>query len=158
MASSDVELLQEIRFQTGYLTDAVLDDTAFESVMSVARRHIRTRKAIEQEWTEADWYDNQYREEALFWFSCLFAKVATGELDAQTFQVGAIDSKSLLGSDDGEVTAWYRNAERALGAVEPGEQTNSGYGFGIGRPAREDRRYAYGDNTRSDSEVETDDL
>ncbi|UBF22381.1 hypothetical protein HCTV-15_gp14 [Haloarcula virus HCTV-15] len=157
MASSDADLLPQVRIQTGY-SARVLDNDTFSAVMDVARRHIRTRKGIEQEWTEADWYDNEYREEALFWWTCLFAKVATGELDSQTLQVGAVDSRQLLAKEKGEVTTWFRNAERALGAVEPGQQTDSGYGFGIGAPRRDDRRYSYADNTRSDSEVDTDDV
>ena len=158
MASSDAELLPQLRIQTGY-SERVLSADDFSAVIEVARRHIRTRKAIEQTWVESDWYDNEYREEALFWWTCLFAKVATGELDAQTLQVGAVDSKQLLAKEKKEVTTWYRNAERALGAIEPGEQTDSGYGFGIGGPVRADRTYTYEDNTRDGSgEVETDDL
>lgn len=145
MASSDADLLPQLRIQTGYST-RVLDDTEFGAVMDVARRHIRTRKGIEADWQESDWYSNEYREEALFWWTCLFAKVATGDLDAQTLQVGAVDAKALLAKEDDEVTTWYRNAETALRNIEPGTKVQSGYGFGIGGPSREDRVYG-GDDT-----------
>lgn len=157
MASSDAELLPQLRIQTGY-SARVLDDTDFGAVMDVARRHIRTRKGIEQTWEEADWYSNEYREEALFWWTCLFAKVATGELDAQTLQVGAVDAKQLLAKEKKEVTTWYRNAERALGAMEPGSQTASGYGFGIGGPSRDNRVYGDDADETSGSGVSADDL
>jgi hypothetical protein len=141
MASSDDMLIAEARIQTGYVSQRSLDDEAFRSALSIAKRHIRTRKVIEQEWAEDDWYDNQYREEALFWYACLFAKVATGELDAQDLQVGAVDAKSLLAKDNNSVTEWYRNAEKALKNVRPGENTEAGYGFGIRGAVREDRVY-----------------
>ncbi|WP_372611627.1 hypothetical protein [Halomonas sp.] len=140
MASSDDELLGEARIQTGYST-RTLDDSEFLGVLSIAKRHIRTRKAIEEVWSEDDWYANQYREEALFWFTCLFSKVATGELDSQTLQVGAVDAKSLLAKENDDVTTWFRNARTALKSVEPGENTESGFGHGIGGVSREDRLY-----------------
>lgn len=140
MASSDAELIAEARIQTGYGT-RTLDANDFGSVLSIAKRHIRTRRAIEVTWDESDWYDNEYREEALFWFSCLFAKVSTGELDAQDIQVGAVDAKSLLAKGNKQVTEWYRKAEQALKSVEPGDNTDAGYGHGIRSGGREDRLY-----------------
>lgn len=140
MAANDTDLIGELRILTGYST-RVLPKGDFESVLDMARRHIRTRKQIEADWLEADWYENQYREEALFWFSALFSKVATGELDSQTIQVGAIDSRELLAKGNNDVTTWYRHAQQALGNVEPGTDSRTGYGHGSTRVIREDRVY-----------------
>ena len=140
MATTDAELISELRIITGH-NAAVLDDTEMASVLSTAKRHIRVKRSITASWNEADWYENENREEALFWFAALFSKVATGELDAQSLQIGAIDEKELLAKGNNDVTTWYRNARSALGGIEPGQGSDAGYGFGISAPEREDRVY-----------------
>ena len=99
MASSDTELLPQLRMQTGY-SEPVLDQDDWDAIFGIARRHIRVEKGITQDWDEADWYEEQNREEALFWFACLFAKVATGELDSQSVSVGSINQKTLMSKED----------------------------------------------------------
>jgi hypothetical protein len=138
MASSDPELKQEVQDLAGYVSDTVL---------TRAKRHIRTEKGITD--SNFDWYASIYREEALFWWSCLFAKVATGELDAQNVQVGAIDVDSLLANDKGEVTTWFRQASQALQNIDTGGDYN--YGFGISSPTRDDRVYGGDDDGTGDT-------
>lgn len=138
--ASETELKAEFRVITGYST-AAMPDSDLDAVISRAQKHIRSKKGLQ---AGTDWYADVNREEALFWFTCLFAKVATGELDAQTVQVGAIDVDTLLANDDGDVTTWYRNAVGALRALEPGATA------GITAPTRDNRVYG-GDDDNSAS-------
>lgn len=147
MATTDVDLIAEVRVITGHGT-LTLDDTEYQAVVSMAKRHIRTRKGIVQSWSESDWYAEDAREEALFWFTALFSKVATGELDAQTLQVGAVDARELLAKGNHQVTTWYRNAEQALGHVEPGK--DAGTTMRHAQVTREDRLYGEDDESTGD--------
>lgn len=116
MATSDGELETEVRGFTGIET-AVVDAADFQTVLSDAKRHIKARRSLNE--AQVDWYGDQSQQEALNWATKLFLKVAAGELDSQTIQVGAIDHKTLLAKDNGEVTVWYRNMERALRNINP---------------------------------------
>jgi len=138
MASSDTELLPQLRMQTGY-SELVLDSDDWDAIFGIARRHIRVEKGITQEWNEADWYEEQNREEALFWFACLFAKVATGELDSQSVSVGSINQKTLMSKETGSATIWYRNAKKAMGGMA-GSSDNP-YGTGSRTVVRDNRLY-----------------
>lgn len=135
--TAEQDLKAEFRVITEYSTD-IMSDADLDAVMSRAKKHIRAKKGLQ---AGIDWYGDVHREEALFWFTCLFAKVATGELDAQDVQVAAIDVKNLLAKDDNDVTTWYRNAMSALHALEPAATT------GISAPERENRVYGGDDDT-----------
>lgn len=115
MASSDHDLMNEVRGLTGH-DEATLDQEELTQVLSRAKRHIRNRRSLG---SDTDWYTEPQREEALFWATCLFSKVATGELDSQDISVGAIDANTLLAKDGEQVTVWYRNMEKALRQVNP---------------------------------------
>lgn len=129
--ASKSELRAEFRVITGYSKDT-FDDVAFESVLGRAKKHIRSRRDIPDNY---DWYADVQSEEALFWYTCLFAKVATGELDSQSIQAGAIDADTLLAKDDDDVTTWYRNAISALRSLQPEDAA------GGTRVERENRTY-----------------
>lgn len=131
MAKSDTELESEVRAFTGIETPIVSTDE-FATVLSDAKRHIEVRRSLTPDQT--DWYNKPAQEEALNWATKLFLKVAAGELDSQTIQVGAIDHGTLLSKEDDDVTVWFRNMERALRDINP-ENT-----FGI----RSSERRVYG--------------
>lgn len=122
MASNDDELENEVRAFTG-VDSFVVDDTEFDTVLSDAKRHIKTRRSLNDKQT--DWYGDTNQEEALNWAAKLFLKVAAGELDSQTIQVGAIDHNTLLSKEEDDYTLWYRNMERALRNINP----NTSYGI-----------------------------
>ncbi len=138
MANSDEQLESEVRGFTGVDT-AVVDAEEFTTVLSDAKRHIQTRRSLGPEQT--DWYGDSAQEEALNWATKLFLKVAAGELDSQTIQVGAIDHDTLLAKGDDDYTVWYRNMERAIRQINP--ETS----FGI---ATTERR-VYGSDSEDDS-------
>jgi hypothetical protein len=90
---------------------------------------------------QVDWYNEPAQEEALNWATKLFLKVAAGELDSQTIQVGAIDHKSLFSKEDDDYTLWYRNMERAIRNINPSTS------YGIVSSGR--REYGTEDDTGS---------
>jgi hypothetical protein len=122
MASTDTNFEQEIRAFTG-IEEAVVDSEDFGTVLSDAKRHVKIQATIADE--DVDWYGNERQMEALSWATKLFLKVAAGELDSQTIQVGAIDHESLLSEEDGQVTIWARNLQNAIRGIE----VDSGYGI-----------------------------
>lgn len=139
MASTDSELKAEVKNFIGDSVDALSTDE-FDQAFNSAKRHIRVRKNITND--DFDYYSTVHREDAMFWWTCLFTKVATGELDAQQMQVGAIDIDELLARDEGTVVTWLRNALTALKAVDSGG--DNPYGTGITSVTRENRSYEGG--------------
>lgn len=139
MATSDQELESEVRGFTG-VDEAVVSAEDFQTVLSDAKRHIILRRSLNDE--EIDWYGDEAQEEALNWASKLFLKVAAGEIDSQTIQVGAIDHGTLLAKDDNSITVWFRNMEAAIARIKP--ETS----FGL----RSSERRTYG---TADGEVDT---
>lgn len=116
MATSDEELESEVRVMTGYDT-AVISSSKFQTVISRAKSFIVNRRSLED--ITVDWYGNPRAEEALYWGTCFFAKVKTGELDGQNIAAGAIDLDTLLAKEDNEFTTWLRNAINASRSLNP---------------------------------------
>jgi len=145
------ELKADVRQQTGNTDTATLSSDALDTAYRNAKRHIRVRNSLPHE-SQYEWFDPEFpaREDALYWWTCLFAKVQTGELDAQEVQVGAVETDSLLAKDDDDVTQWYRNARTVMRAVSPGQA------FAISNPGRDDRVYGADDSGTASSL--TDDL
>lgn len=131
------ELKDDVREITGYTSTLVLSNDGLDAAYRSAQRHIRVKKSLPSDY---DWFDTEKPEaqEALFWFTCLFTKVQTGELDAQEVQIGALESKSLLAKEDDDVTTWYRNAQDALQSIKPKSIIQSS------SPSRTDREYEPG--------------
>lgn len=142
MASNDSELKTEV---SDFAEDTVnaLSQDAFDVAFERAKRHIRVRKNISD--SNFDFYASVQREDALFWWTCLFSKVATGELDSSEMQVGAINIDSLLAKDEDTVVSWLRNALTALNGIDSGG--DNPYGVGITSPTRDDRVYGEDDDT-----------
>lgn len=142
MATTDTELRSEVRVLTGY-SQMVLSNSDLDTVITRAKRHIKADKGFESSY---DFYANEQREDALFWWSCLFAKVAAGELDSQSINVAAVDVDTLLAKDDDEITTWYRNAAKAMRNLKAdGEDFVAGQG--VTSPVRDGRTYGEDDST-----------
>lgn len=136
MATNESELKQEVRD----ITDTTLDAEELDTAVDRAQRHIKVKKGLTG---TVDWFDDPNAEEALFWTTCLFSKVATGELDSQAIRAGSIELESLTAHTRGKVTTWYRNAKTALAAMDNADGTAGG--FGIAAPERDDRVYGEDD-------------
>lgn len=117
MFDNKTELKDEVREMTGYTSDKVISSDGLDVAISNSQRHIRVRKSLDAdfEWFNAE---NVAAQDALYWWTCLFSKVQTGELDSQDLQAGAVDKKDLLAKDDDAVTMWYRQAAEALESMK----------------------------------------
>lgn len=149
MAQDEPELKTEVRDFTQYTT-GVLSDSGIDTALSRAKRHIAVRKNVS--FANFDYFQTEQREEALFWLTCLFAKVMTGELDSQKVQIGAVDIDDFQSNDDGNAVIWAQNSERALAAIDSGG--DNPYGVGITSPEREDRVYGGDDTGGTDAGLE----
>jgi hypothetical protein len=138
--ATEQELINEVRVFTGYDTN-VLHDDAFKTVVKRARKRLQNRCGLDSEF---DFYDDTAedgRQDALFWWTCLFAKLATGELDSQELNVAAIDIDNL----EAETTRWFREALAAETGI------GDTYRMGITGPTRTDREYTGGSGTGTGS-------
>jgi hypothetical protein len=134
MFTDETELKNEVRKMTGYTSVMVLSDDGLDTAYRNAKRHIKIKKSLDAEYTWFD-TDNPAAQDALYWWTCLFSKVQTGELDSQELQAGAVDQKALLAKDDNEVTMWYRQASDSLQSVNATSIIQSA------SPLRNDRDY-----------------
>jgi hypothetical protein len=150
--TTKTDFLVEFRTITQY-GERILSNSEVEAVMGRAKKHIRSRKDLPDDF---DFLSDSQGEEALFWYTCLFAKVATGELDSQEFSAGALDAETLLAKADDDVTEWYRKAVKALRNLRAENM------FRTTSPARTDREYAVGSfgeqSGGSSTEVENTDI
>lgn len=153
MASNDEELKTEVE---NFIEDTVatLSSDAFDQAFANAKRHIAVRKGVDID--TFDFYDTSSREDAMFWWTCVFSKVATGELDTGDIQVGAVDIEGLLANESGEVVTWLRNALTALRAIDSGG--DNAFGFGITAPTRDNRVYGGDDTGGTDTGLSADEL
>lgn len=136
MASTDDELIAALRVFTNYST-TVLSASEFQTVVDRAKKHIRAERNITD--SSFDFYAGLHSEEALYWYTGLFAKVAVGELDSNAVQVGAVDINDLQAEDDGNAITWLENAEGAVAQMEGGDASASG--TDIRRVQRDGRAY-----------------
>ena len=116
---SEYKLLERVRETTGYTSDVALSDDGLETAFTNAKRKIRVAKGLDADY---DWFSpdrTPAEQDALFWFTCLFTKVQTGELDSQELSVGAVSQDTLTATNDGDFTQWYSNAVSALRSFNP---------------------------------------
>jgi len=135
MVSTESELKQDVREMTGFTSERILSADGLDTSYRRAKLHIRVEKSLGADY---EWFlsDEPEREQALFWWTCLFTKLQTGELDSQDIQVGAINPETLLAKDNNSITQWYRSAMNAMDAIEPSTIMRSA------SPVRADREYA----------------
>lgn len=140
---TETELKGEVREFTGYTSTMVLSEDGLDTAYQRAKQHIRVERGLGIDFV---WFAEEKPEvaQALFWWTCLFCKVSTGELDAQDLQTGAVNQKALLAKDDNSVTEWYRQAQSSLKAVAPSSI------FRSSSPSRTNREYTEPDFTTGD--------
>lgn len=130
MANSIDGLKAEVRDIAG----TKLSDGALDTAIERAKRRIKIQTGQQS----VDWYASTEAEEALFWTTCLFTKIADGELDAQTFRSGSIEFEHLSSEEAGE---WAKNSQQAIDALA----ASAGSAFAITAPTRDDRVYGEDD-------------
>lgn len=130
MFTDETDLKNEVRQFTGYTSTKVLSNDGLDTAYRNAQRRIRREKSLDVDYI---WFntDNLAAQDALYYWTCLHAKIETGELDSQAIQAGAVDLNTL----SSEETSWYRDARRAMQAVKATSIVKSV------APSRTDREY-----------------
>lgn len=148
---STQKLKADVREITGYTDGVVLTDSALGTAYDNAKRHLRVTVGLD---ANTNWFDpdEPAREDALYWWTVLFAKLAVGDLDAQDLQIGAVDSQSLLAKDNDSVTQWFRNARNAQQSLSAAEGMAYGHRH---ETLREDRTYGGNDSGAGDDGLDT---
>lgn len=118
--SDKTEFIEEAKVIGDY-EDETLDRLDFERLITRAQRHLKSKHSFEA--SSPNWFSNDLYNEALFWTTLLFSKVAVGELDSQDFTAGALKEGELLAKSDDDVTTWYRNYSDALNALNSDTRT-----------------------------------
>lgn len=97
MATDDLTLKSEVRSITDYDT-TIIGDGDLDAVIAVAKREIAAKVGI----PDLDFYSGLSEERALFWLTCLFAKIKKGEVEGMEMSIGDVEKKPLRvdGKDD----------------------------------------------------------
>lgn len=133
MVESDHELRQDARAFLGY-GEATLSVSELENSIRRAKRYITSRKRSLDAPDKVDWYAaEEPQSEALFWYTCLYAKITAGEFDAPSGSVGNISTTHLAAED----TEIYTNAQESLDRIDVGGR------YGITTVDRDGRGYEY---------------
>lgn len=93
MASSDEELIEEVRSFTGYTSTNTFTDSDLQGVVDVGKEEIRADINIpEFEFYRTGDTVTLSADRALFWFTCIGTKVHTGELGSISLTVNDLES------------------------------------------------------------------
>lgn len=131
MATTDSELITEVRALTNYSADMMTDST-IQELISIGKEE------LEPEFGDdfAGFYSgNTAADRALFWFTCIATKVRTGEIAGINLTVGSIRATSYSNS---KFDFWFENFEKKLIQAQGGRPVSN-------RQLNRDNR-AYGDN------------
>lgn len=128
MVADDTELADNVRALTDY-DETILTDSELQEVIQLAKGEF---------WADTDtsepfYSGNKQADQALFWLTCLFAKIKVGELSAPDFQIAEIDVEQ---SSD-EESRWFSNYRRYRDIATAGSSGK------IGQISRSNRTYQF---------------
>jgi hypothetical protein len=114
MATNDTELIEEVRAITDY--DAgLIDGATFRTLLEIGKEELRDEFSDEF----VGFYNgNTAADRALFWFTCIAAKVRAGEIAGINLTVGSIRATSYSNS---KFDFWFKNFEEKLKEASGGQ-------------------------------------
>ena len=136
MAVDDSTLKAEVRVLTEY-DDSIITPDDLQEIVDIAKRELYADVGDDT----INLFDNLNSERALFWLTCLFCKVKTGEIDAPSFSIGELDIESI--DPNRNVGVWVNNFwkhYRAMDGGAPVAHTKSN---------RPDRNYGFDNSATS---------
>jgi hypothetical protein len=113
MAVDDTTLIAEVRVITDY-PDTLLGHQDLQGVVNLAKRELQADLGS----SSIDWYGDLSAERALFWLTCIFCKIRTGELDAPDFSLGEL--KVNPPGTDFQAGIWFDNFWKHYRNIEGG--------------------------------------
>lgn len=133
MATTDSELIAEVRAFAGYESTNVFSDSDIQEIIDIAKEEILSDLGTQQ----VNWYTgNHDLTRALFWFTCIGLKVKDGEIgsaDIDIDEIRATDSET-------EYDFWFKQFQKRLrGAAK----ITDSVGAGVSSIERDERDYGY---------------
>lgn len=113
MAIDDTTLKTEVRAITNYDT-TILPDPDLQEVVEIAKRELYADLGDDS----LDLYGSLNSERALFWLTCIFCKVKSGELDGISFNIGELDVDTY--NPNRNVGIWMNNFWKHYRGIEGG--------------------------------------
>lgn len=113
MATNQSELIDEVRTLTNY-TASLISDSEMGNLVDLAKEELKSEVPAASRPVSYFGSDTHEQDRALFWLSCLFAKIRAGEIGAATFTVDELRSNPL----DNQSNFWFMMFQSRLGQME----------------------------------------
>lgn len=104
MATSDQELIAEVRDLTDYHTD-IMSDSQIQGLIDIGKEELRARfNDPDFQFYQTGNQHTHSADRALFWFTCIAAKVKAGEIAGINITVDDIEAST---SSVGQYDFWF---------------------------------------------------
>ncbi|OYR54903.1 hypothetical protein [Halorubrum halodurans] len=136
MAVDDNTLKAEVRALTDYGVTIISDDD-LQEVVDLSKRELLADIGTQ----EVDLYDDLNAERALFWLSCIFLKVKSGEIYAPSFSISELSVRQSNFTERHGI--WMDNFRKHYRAMDGGAPV------GHTKSNRPDRAYGFDNSATS---------
>jgi hypothetical protein len=134
MADSDADIIDEARALTDY-DEGLISDSTFQQLVDIGKEELEEEFSTQAEPFVGFYNGNQAADRALFWFTCIAAKVRAGEIAGVNLTVGSIRATSYSNS---KFDFWFDNFNQKF------EEATGGKPSRLQNLSRDNR--TYGDN------------
>jgi hypothetical protein len=151
MATDDGTLVAEVRALTDY-DETIMSDLELLALVDVAKEEI---KADVDDTTITFYSGDQKADRALFWLTCLFAKIKLGEIEAPNVSISSLRIRQASVAE--RYGVWVKNFEKNLaGIVTSDGEAAVGRPMGHTKVARteSERSYGYEDSTDTTTDID----
>jgi hypothetical protein len=117
MATNESELIEEVRALTGY-DQSIMTDATMQELVNIGKEELG------REFSEdfpGFFGGNTDADRALFWFTCIAAKVRAGEIAGVNISVGSIRATSYSNS---KYAFWFDNFQKRMESAYGGKPVN----------------------------------
>jgi len=136
MATSDVELINEVRALTGYDDHYTFDDADVQQIVNIGKEEIRQRLGQPNfTFYQTSPADTHSADRALFWFSCIGLKAKAGEIGAADLSLNELEKTKT----QEQYRFWFDQLWAALRSAGPAETR----GAASTQIERTNRNYSY---------------
>lgn len=139
MATSDDELIQEVRSFTGYTSTNTFTDGELWGIVDVGKEEIRAEIGQpEFEFYRTGETTTLSADRALFWFTCIGTKVHTGELGSISLTVNDLESGQ---ANESTYNYWMSQFATRMSSARTSHSEDSGASTTL--MERTDRSYSF---------------
>jgi hypothetical protein len=145
MAGDITSLVEEVRSLTEY-DEAVFSSAELTELVELAQQEIQAD--VDDPNLEFFADGNHAAERALFWLTCIFAKVRAGEIEAPNVSISSLRIRQASATERHGL--WFARFEKNLSKIVPSGAEATSFPMGIASIQRADERtYGYGDRSSS---------